>query len=62
MPLEPNAETLAVAELRTNDPDLNVRPESSLRRLLIRPFALMAQPLLRELLAIRNQLSLANAE
>jgi hypothetical protein len=59
MPLNPNAEALAVAELRANDPDLNVRPESQLRRLMIRPFALMTQPLLRELLLIREQLSLA---
>lgn len=61
MPLDPNAEALAVAELRTNDPDLNVRPDSQLRRLLIRPFALMVQPLIRELTDIRDQLSLANA-
>ena len=61
MPLEPNAEAMAVAELRVNDPDLDVRPDSALRRLLIRPFALIAQPVIRELLDIREQLSLANA-
>lgn len=61
MPLEPDAEALAVAELRANDPDLNVRPDSALRRLLVRPFAVIAQPLIRELLDIREQLSLANA-
>lgn len=58
--LNPSAEEMAVQELRANLPDLNVREGTALRRLLINPFTLMTQPLVRELRRLEQRLSFAD--
>lgn len=60
--LNPSAEEMAVQELRANRPDLNVREGTALRRLLINPFTLMTQPLLRELRLLEKRLSFADIQ
>lgn len=60
--LNPSAEEMAVAEILANLPKLNIRQGTALRRTLIAPFTLMAQPLLRELLLLEKRLSFADIE